>query len=411
MALALLVPQTALAAAGDLDGSFDGDGKLTLDVSPGDFLSAVAIHGGKILAAGAVNPSGGDYDFVVVRLNGDGQPDPTFGGGDGAVTTDFGGHEDAIDHGLAVLPDGKVLVAGSSRQPDNSYKLALARYRTNGTLDPTFGGGDGKVTRSYPGKGSYVSALLLLPNGKFIVGGSLYPADGEGNFALWRFNANGTIDTSFGGGDGLATWDLGPGYDEVWRLLLMPDGDVLAAGWVEVDDDSDLALVRFNANGSIDRAFGTQGLVDLNTTEEDDEFVNGIALSGSKIIVVSAGLQPSGNDDDMLILRLKSNGARDTSFGGGHGQVVRHLAGSEEPTDVVVQEDGKIVIALVQDGEPAVMRLKPGGAPDTGFGTGGLSGSGVVGRFESLALQPNGRIVAVGSDNVAGDLLVARYLP
>ncbi|MEA2621702.1 MAG: hypothetical protein QOH61_612 [Chloroflexota bacterium] len=411
MAAALLAPQTALAAAGDLDSSFDGDGLATLAPFDNNNGYAVAVHGGKIVVAGSGRDTSENADFVVARFTIDGDPDPTFGGGDGVVTTDFGGNADFIDHGLAVLPNGKILVAGSSLLASNDYRLSIARYRTNGTLDPSFGGGDGKVTRTGPGAGAYAYGVLLLPNGKFVVGGGLDPVDGVANFALWRFNANGNIDTSFGGGDGVASIDLALGYDEIWRMLLMPDGDILGGGWAEVaDGDYDVALVRFNANGSIDRAFGTQGVVTLNPTREDVEYVEGMALSGSKIVIVAQGI--GATDDDVVILRLKSNGARDPSFGGGDGEVIRDLGGVDEPRDLAIQDDGKIVVTGIRDDNPIVTRFNPGGGLDAAFGDGGVSAASVTGRFESMALQSDGRIAVVGSaGSPNSEILVGRFLP
>jgi uncharacterized delta-60 repeat protein len=402
----------ALAVSGELDPSWDDDGRATLDVRDADAGRAIAIHGGKVVVAGNTHTDVGDYDFLVARFTAGGDPDPSFGGGVGFVITDFEGNNDQMSNGLAVLPNGKILVAGSTTTGPSHYRLSIARYLTNGTLDPAFGGGDGKVTRDYPGAGAYAYDLLLLPNGKFLVAGALYPADNEGNFALWRFKPNGKLDKTFGGGDGLATTNLAPGYDEIWRLLLMPDGDIVAGGWVTVDGfDSDLALVRYNANGSIDKAFGIEGVVTLNTTEADQEIVDGLARSGSKIIVVTSGVGDPDVDigRDIVILRLKSNGAPDATFGGGDGKVVRDLNGVESASDVVIQANGKIVVAGRRDNQPVVVRFTAAGAIDAGFGAGGATGPGLPGQFNALALQPDGRIVAVGGDNA--DILVARFVP
>jgi uncharacterized delta-60 repeat protein len=408
MGFALLAPQAVLAASGDLDGSFGGDGIATLNATGVDFGNDVELHDGKVVVAGQTRTTDGSYDVVVARFTADGDPDSTFGPGDGFVVTDFGGAGDETVNGLAVLPNGKVLVAATSNSGPNHTRLALARYGTQGALDPAFGGGDGIVIRDYPGDGAYVYALLLLPNGKFLVAGALYPSADNSMFALWRFKPNGKIDKTFGGGDGLVTRDLSESYDEIWRLLLMPDGDILAGGWTGVGSDSDIALVRFNGNGTIDKTFGIEGVVSLNTTTEDFESVTGMARSGRKIIVVAGGRGESGLD--VVILRLKANGARDASFGGGDGEVVRDLGGEDQPTDVAIQQDGKIVVAGRRNNQPVVARFMPGGDPDTGFGSGGLTDLGTPGLFAAVTLQPNGRIVAVGTDSFDdSNLLVARF--
>lgn len=176
-----------------------------------------------------------------------GDLDPTFGGGDGMVTTDFGGTDSA--RAVAVQPIGKIVVAGGNGD------FALARYNQDGSLDTGFGGGDGLVTTAFPGsEGDEGNELLLQPNGKLIVVGTTHiPPYGKGSFALARYDADGSPDTGFGGGDGLAT---GIGNSSATSADLAPNGQIVAAGGSEY-----FLVARFNSDGSVDPGFdGTGGL-------------------------------------------------------------------------------------------------------------------------------------------------------
>jgi uncharacterized delta-60 repeat protein len=406
----VLLPQSALAAAGDRDTSFNGDGMATMDVAgAGGFAqgSAVVIQDGKILVAGDWSTSGGERDWFVARFETDGDPDPLFGGGDGFATFDFGG-SDSLDNALAVLSNGKIVIAGYHRETSgNVYSLVLARLNNNGTLDTSFAGGQGYVMKSYGfANGVAPYDLLVQPDGKIVVAGGAYVNNQDCDVAVWRFKAGGKKDTTFSG-DGMALNNVAPGCDEAWRISRESNGAILVGGWSEVDEgsgDDNIMLTRFTAGGAIDRSFGLDGVVEHNPTTYDNEYVNGMARSGNKILLVLNA------DDDIVLLRLNANGALDRTWGGGDGEIVADLGATEEPDDIVVQPDGKIVVAGTQGSNIIVARLNVNGTPDSGFGTGGLATAALPGGGKSLVLQANGRIVAVGSDS-NNHVAVARFLP
>ena len=157
-----LVRKSAAApsnTAGSLDGSFGSGGKVITDFAggPDSALSVALQPDGKMVVAGYathfVVGTGYDYDFALARYNTNGSLDPSFGSG-GKVTTDFGGSDSGL--AMALQPDGKIVVVGGSclvvnnSCPDTSYKFALARYNGNGSLDTTCGS-SGKVTTDLPG--------------------------------------------------------------------------------------------------------------------------------------------------------------------------------------------------------------------------------------------------------------------
>jgi uncharacterized delta-60 repeat protein len=177
-------------------------GKLTTDFAGYSDLGASLIQqaDGKLLLAG-IAIEGGYDNFALARYNADGTLDTTFGGGDGKLTTDFAG---SYDYGTSLIQqaDGKLLLAGSAREGSNSNdndNFALARYNLDGTLDTSFGGGDGKVTTDFAGSADYGYSLIQQVDGKLLLAGFAdEPSAGFNNFALARYNLDGTLDTSFG---------------------------------------------------------------------------------------------------------------------------------------------------------------------------------------------------------------------
>src|SRR5215470_1863395 len=181
--------------------------------------------------------------------------DPTFGTG-GKVTTDFGGSSAART--VAVQANGQILAAGVA-VVNGITDFALARYNSDGTLDASFGTG-GIVTTAFDFPGSFdrVFTVVRQPDGKFLAGGSTV-VNVFANFALARFNANGILDASFGTG-GIVTTGFGVSA-EATSAVVQADGKIVAAGFANLDGGDDFALVRYNSNGTLDGSFGMGGKV------------------------------------------------------------------------------------------------------------------------------------------------------
>jgi uncharacterized delta-60 repeat protein len=307
------------AAPGDLDPSFGEGGKVTTDVGPGsEMAAAIAIQAdGKIVVAGRGGPFS---DFVLARYNTDGNLDPSFGIG-GQVTTDFGGNNDAAS-GVAIQADGKIVAAGSAAPESSCCQFALARYNTDGSLDPSFGTG-GQVTTDFGGLDE-ASGVAIQADGKIVVAGRGGPSS---DFALARYNADGTLDPSFGTG-GQVTTDFGGFGDAANGVAIQTDGKIVAAG-------TGFALARYNTDGSLDPSFGTGGQV--TTRGGDDAF--GIAIQSDGKIV-AAGFISFDFNQDFALARYNVDGSLDgmvtTDFGDRSGDVAEAVA---------IQADGKIVAA------------------------------------------------------------------
>jgi serralysin len=189
------------AQAGLLDTTFGGDGKVTTDfTSRQDGASGIAIQPvGKIVAAGVAGYEGSNPKFAVARYNTDGTLDTTFAG-DGKMSTDFTSREDWVS-GIAIQPDGKIVAAGfaglRSFSSSNSM-FAVARYDTDGTLDPTFGG-DGRVITDFTPRDDLLAGFAIQADGKILVSGGAGVYNANPKLAVARYNIDGTLDNTFSG--------------------------------------------------------------------------------------------------------------------------------------------------------------------------------------------------------------------
>lgn len=301
---------------GSIDSSFGTGGLITTS-----FPSAVASvaqalalqHDGKVVVVGYRFDSSSNGVFALARYNVDGSLDTSFGAG-GLVTTGFGADLD-LGQGVAVqASDGKIVAAGVTDSTGNQT-FALARYNTNGSLDTSFGTG-GKVTTSF-GAGDHIGyAVIIQTDGKIVVAGSATTGSPSLSFALARYNTDGSLDTSFGTG-GKVTTSFGTDADEAYAVALQTDGKIIAAGRTDTNNDSctDFALVRYNTNGSLDTGFGTGGLA--KTDFEDPENPNTdqiqaiVVMDDDKIMAVGSVGGYIG------MASYSSNGSPDTAFGTG----------------------------------------------------------------------------------------------
>jgi uncharacterized delta-60 repeat protein len=390
--LTLGLPTAVAAAPGDLDPSFGGTGKVTTDFGGTDVASAVAVQAdGKIVAAGQTN-AGSNSTFALARYHADGSLDAGFGAG-GVVTTDLGATDQAF--AVVVQPDGKILAAGR-----RGSDVGLARYNPDGSADSTFGTG-GRATANFGGT-ELALAAAIQPDGKIVVAGRSN-AGGNFDFLVARFNPDGSLDPSFGAGGRVTTDFSGGSVDRAFALALGPDGKIVVAG----DSDANFAVARYNPDGSLDAAFGAGGKVITTFGGADQASSLGIQADG-KIVV--AGHTDNGTSTDFAVARYNPDGSLDAAFGSG-GRVTTNFTGSSDDvaSAAAIQFDGKIVVAGNAEENFAVARYNPDGSLDVTFGTEGKVTSDLGGEdvAHAMALQADGQIVVVGesSDNFA----LARY--
>lgn len=352
---------------------------------------------------------------------GAGDLDPSFGAG-GKVITDLGGFDSA--HALTLQNDGKIITAGTT-----GSAFALARYNTNGSLDTDFSR-DGKVITDFFSPGGRVeqaSAVILQPDGKIVAGGLADSGATGLDFALARYNPDGSPDEDFGIGGKVLTDFLGfNSVEAISALAIQSDGKIVAAGNTSSPRfflNQVFGLARYNTDGSLDSAFGNGGKAAVSFLDNSsfNETARVIAIQPDGKIVV-AGFA----SDDFAITRLNTDGSLDTSFGI-DGKVITNFGGQEEVLAVDLQANGNILVTGrstqgIGQEKLALARYKADGTLDEGFGVGGqiiadffsvgtgLSGDGL----NAAVFQKDGKVVAAGhgSFNESGflnDFGAARY--
>lgn len=332
---------------GALDSSFGTGGVVTTAISGSNArANAVAIQAdGKIVAAGYSSGSSGTV-CLVARYSSSGVLDNTFGtAGIRTIALGSGAQINAIR-----LETNKIIIAGSVVQ-NSTPQCFLIRLNDNGSLDTTFNGTG--IVQLELGAVSSATSLLIDGSGRYVIGGASLQG-----YVLARYSSGGSLDGTFGSG-GIVS--VNPGLSAgITSLALQSDGKIVTAGYV----DGDLAISRFNTNGSIDTGFGAAGTAFLGISSA--EVANSVALQNDGKIVVagSAGAQ-------ILVARYLTTGVLDTSFAS-QGYAIFNDYVSAGATSVLLDSNQKIVLAGYVCFGSIVSRLNADGSFDGTFGTGGL---------------------------------------
>lgn len=379
---------------------------LRVDVQPNNPAQNCVVANGSGSIAGA-NVSNVTITCSTVAANG--ALDASFSSG-GKLSNAY-----PAAKAIALQADGKLLAVGG---------MTLSRYGADGTPDTSFGSG-GKVSIVANGGGAdAMQAVAVQPDGRIVVAGySSRPTPFNDDFAVLRYNADGSPDTGFGSG-GLVLLDFAGLTDRVHALLLQPDGKIVAVGFATlgtlVTADQDVALVRLNASGALDTSFGSGGKLTANVAGKADFGYAAALQADGKIVVAGRVGVDGGSDPDFGLLRVNADGSLDAGFGSlGSVRTDFGLGNWEEAAGVAVQPDGRILVAgRVRVGgvfNLALARFASNGAPDSGFGNAGLVTTAVSTQADvakALALQADGKIVVVGQMASLGsnpDMVVARY--
>ncbi len=431
-----LFTNSAFAADGDLDTSFDGDGKVSTDVGANydSAINAVEQTDGKIVTVGTTRNTDSSADpdnLLVVRYNTNGSLDTSFGT-DGkvivinttSVITNFG-----LASGLALQSDGKILVTTA-----NGRRGTLFRFNADGSRDTAFG--DNGLL-SLPNSGSefltFLSDVAVLPSGKILVAGAANNNTLNQAFGLARLNQDGLFDTAFGtGGIVRTSFTVGTTAAAATEISLASNGKILLGGSINPQTTpAQVGIAVYNADGSPDTTFNTSGKL-LVATANANLFSSIAWQADGKIVTV--GRKPHGDSGQApYFQRITSGGMIDTAFGT-NGEVFPMLTNLPliNLNDVAIQPDGKILgfgngFVSFQGGLTSwltVVRLSPNGAFDSTFGSSGIVATPFNTSFSSNQsqaltgfLQSDGKIVAAGFELVFNsttfvsnvNIAIARY--
>lgn len=352
-------------ADGTPDTSFGTAGRVTVVMGGGSFeaLETVAVQAdGRIVVAGHTStPPSLVQDFTLQRFNADGSLDPTFGIG-GKVLTDFTGTEDAAN-AMVIQSDGKLVVAGITilgTGASADEDMAVARYLSDGMLDPAFGTG-GKTTINVAGKADFGYAVALQADGRIVVAGRVGVDGGsDPDFGLVRLTTTGQLDASFGSAGRAQIEFAANTWDEAWDLAIQADGRIITAGYARIGATQQYAVMRLNGDGSLDTTFDLDGKSSTGLTTGEN-FGRALALQADGSLIV-IGQVSSLSNADMGVLRLRSNGAVDPAFGAAGLIRVDFFGATDNARDVVIQPDGRILVvgsAVNGSAGLAAVRINP----------------------------------------------------
>jgi uncharacterized delta-60 repeat protein len=409
---------TVYGPPGSLDTSFSG-GIVTVPMSGSDdYGYAMAVQDdGKIIVAGRNYDNLGD--FAVLRLERDGKLDTTFGDG-GKVSVEIGEGAD-VGRAVAVQKDGKIVVAGSTDGGTTGIDFGLVRLLPDGSLDEDFGEG-GKVSTSFSEDADTAYAMLIQEDGKIIVAGDAQGGTSETglDFALARYNEDGSLDDDFGeGGKVMTAISESSSRDSVYALAFQQvDGKQRI---VAVGGEGDFSVARYDEDGALDVNFGDGGKVSA---------INGSTIGAAQAVAIDGEnrVVVAGHDmNDFALVRLTTDGEPDASFGD-EGRVLTRL--SEDNWDraqgLAIEADGKLVAGgwvyegASSAGNFALVRYDADGELDPVFGDEGVVITEVVGPMKrdeasAVLLQsdervPTVRVLLAGWANVSdSDFAVTRF--
>jgi uncharacterized delta-60 repeat protein len=430
-------------SAGMLDPTFGNGGIVStgINTGSGDDARAVLVQpDSKIVAVGGAN-------FSMVRYNTDGGLDTSFGSS-GKVSTSIGtsgGARAAALYPAGTANAGKIVLGGyTGKSTSGSRDFALARYNTNGSLDTSFGS-RGKTITDFAGNWDEIDSIVLQSDGKIVVAGMTRVAGSGTNgyqFALARYTASGTLDSSFGSGGKVVT-KIASGDEWFNAVALQPDGKIIAAGYaggIYYPGQSEIVVARYTTDGRLDTdpmtGFGAvdpitgnrSGFASPYSSGEENAYALALQPDG-KIVVAGQNSALDNSGDHFVLARFNLDGTMDSAFGNS-GKVVTQVSSYDWAWALTVQSNGKIIAAGTSNASAdhasgfrsfALARYNANGSlddnslgdstPGDSFGTAGKTitviGSG-QNAVRSMAIQPDGKIVAAGFSTFGFTL--ARYL-
>jgi len=398
------------AAAGELDDTFDGNGKLTRNLSnESDFFSDVVVQPDqKIVAVGrhGSDTAGQSDAWVVVRFNPDGSLDTAFADNGFALITVGGPGQYA--NAVALRDDGTIVVVGLAGGFGGRFGIAL--INGDGVPVNSFSG-DGKTTKNFTSGFDVATDVAIQDDGKMVVSG--WSGATDSRFIALRYNLNGSLDSSFNA-DGIASVNMTTGSDLANTVALDSTGKIVLAGSVS-GNGRQIGVARLTTAGNPDTTFSGDGHLIKNLTRKADIAVSSVIQPDDKIVLSGVTNSSTSTNSKMIALRYNVDGTADTSFSTDGRTSIDITAFTDAAYGVALQDDGKVVLAGTANNEfYTVARLESDGTLDTSFGDDGVMFANITPDYDiaySVAVQADGALLTVGeSSGSGGQASAARFL-
>lgn len=401
----IVVSNNTTRCAGTLDTCFNSAGIVpgTLKTYFSELPLAYDVAtqpDGKIIVAGGVSNK-----LLLMRYNRGGALDTTFNK-TGIVISSIGSF--AVAYAIALQTDGKIVVVGLS-----GFSLMVARYNIDGSVDTTFNGTGIVITSYLQLPPILAQGIALQQDGKIVVAGYTV-VEGDSHYAMVRYTTDGSLDSTFnphGVQPGFVNSKIGNASSAAKSIAIQQDGKLVVSG----ESDSMFAVVRYNTDGSFDTTFNGTGIVKSDIKSQ--ESIVRIQSDG-KIVAAVSSLDPA----QFTVARYKSDGTLDKTFnnkGATPGIVTTQVADSVATKSLILQNNGKIVVAGVASGKSdqfALARYNVDGTLDKSFNSGGIQPGIATMHIEgavckAAALEWRGKIVMLGDSNQGQEhfVVIARY--
>jgi uncharacterized delta-60 repeat protein len=389
---------------GTVDTSYGSNGLVVTNFGGACNINSIVLQtDNKVVAAGTFN-NGSSTDFAIARYLKNGALDTTFNG-TGEVTSNFGNSDNAIS--VAIDTTGRIVVGGYYTDPTNNSHFEIARYTTNGSLDPSFNG-SGVTGTTFGSNREYLSAIALQSNGEIIAGGNVWGGYSYAELAFVRFNVDGSIDNSFGT-NGQTLDPMGSNdYDYIYFLTIAANGQIFSGGYTLSDNLGYFTLIVLNQNGSLDSNFAADGNLLFYYPGNDIGYLTPMVQNDGKIVVNGTTTVPGIPN---FLARFKQNGSPDLTYGN-NGMATTSGYGAVMQTDQKVVESNYYNVDSTGSTGIMMSRYNSDGSPDLTYGTNGVvQDFPGASTYNSLAIQPDNKVV-VGANinnNFGESLALIRY--
>ena len=408
ISILLITVINIFAQEGTPDSTFGGGDGLTYHYifpdKPSQGYGIAMQQDQKIVVSGTTTGPDGHGHAFLCRYSEDGSLDNSFNGS-GIITIDLPGNSASC--AVKLQADDKIIICVPSEDSTGQY-ASVFRFNADGVPDNSFDG-DGHATILINSEYMDLSTMALQPDGKILVGGYAggFWAD---SFLVIRFLANGVLDQSFGG-DGIVITGVGEDYTDVNSLVVQPDGKILATGYATFNGNEDFAIVRYNSDGTLDDTFSGDGIANVTVSNQDDRIYSALIQPDSKIVVGGYGHNNITGYESFALARLNTDGTPDSSFHADGIAVVYITNYNDKVLSILRQPDGKYVLAgSINGGDPnygfvmALARVTADGVLDHTFDDDGFYmyplQHGLESQINACTLQPDGKVISTGNYRV-----------